>query len=310
MKKLICFLLTFSLVLSLSVPAFAQEISSVDITPESSIEDFESAFPSGFSYSTAYVDALGNEGDIKFDIIDGKTFVEVYLNGTLTQRVCSSPAENVILWTEYADQTYPAQTETQSIQSCRYSDVVADVMYNTDLGEEVVDPCFSTFDPEGWAYLMTRPSNPTIAGSKPCTVYYHNYDEEPDQNRYWGKQVEFNAGTAIGIVVSVLTGFLTGGVTIEAIVAGLGSAIIADALAQYVTGQVCFSTQKIRYAPVIEEKLIFTDAYVTKRWVVISDTVHQTETVELDNPEYDYNRGHDAYAIAVNAQQAEVDSRT
>lgn len=310
MKKIISFLLTLSIVLSLSVPALAQEISPVDISAESSITDFESAFPSGFSHSTSYVDALGNEGDIKFDVIDGNTFVEVYVNGILTQRVFSSPIEDVILWTEYTDQTYIAQAKTQSLQSCRYSDVAADIVYNTDLGEEMVEPYFSTFDPEGWAYLMTRPSNPMISGSKPCMLYYHNYDDEPDQNRYWGKRVEFNAGTAIGIVVSVLTGFLTGGVTIEAIVAGLGSAIVADTLAQYVTGQICFSTQKIRYAPVIGGKLIFTDAYVTKRWVVISDTVHQTETVELDNPEYDYNRGHDAYAIVVNAQQAEVDSRT
>lgn len=310
MKKIISILLTLSLVISFSVPAIAQEISLIDITPESSIADFESAFPSGFSYSTAYIDALGNEGCIKFDIINGKTYVEVYVNETLTQRVYSSPAENVILWTEYSDQTYTVQTETQYVQSCQYSDVVNDVVYNTDFGEGMIEPCFSTFDPEGWAYLMTRPSNPMISGSKPCTVYYRNYDDEPDQNRYSGKHVEFNAGTAIGIVVSVLAGFLTGGVTIEAIVAGLGSAIVADALVQYVTGEVCFSTQVIRYAPVIEGKLIFTDAYVTKRWVVISDTVRQTETVKLDDPEYDYNRGHDAYAIAVNAQQAEVDSRT
>ena len=41
---------------------------------------------------------------------------------------------------------------------------------------------------------------------------------------------------------------------------------------------------------------IFPDAYITKRWVIISDTVHRTESIKLDNAEYQYNRGHDAYA--------------
>jgi len=309
MRKLISLLLAILLLVTFPLCVFAQEFTSLKLTPESSVTDFEAVFPSSFSHKTAYTDVLGNQGEIKFEIFGGKTFVEVYVNGRLTQRVYSSPAENVILWTEYAEQADSVQYKGQSIQSCSYTEVVTDIVYNS-VPEKMAEPYFSTFDPEGWAYLMTRPSNPMISGSRPCTVYYRNYDDEPDENRYWGKRIEFYAGTAIGIVVSVLTSFLTGGVSIEAIVAGLGSAIFADALTQYVCGEVCFSTQKIRYAPVISGKLIFKDAYITKRWVIISDTVHQRETVKLDNPEYDYNRGHDAYAIAVNAQQAEVDSRT
>lgn len=309
MRKIISFLLVLSMTLSLFVPVYAQDFSSADISAESTVDEFEAAFPNEFTHNTTYVDVQGNKGTIKFDTIDGNTFVEVYVNGVLTQRAFSSPVEDIVLWTEYSAQTYTAQGNVQSIQSCRYSDVATDVVYSTSPEENGVEPYFSTFNPEGWSYLMTRPSNPMISGSRPCAVYTRNYDDEPDQNRYWGKHIEFNAGTAIGIIVSVLAGFLTGGVTIEAVISGLGSAIIADTLAQYVMGKICFSTQKIRYAPVIGGKLIFSDAYVTKRWVVISDTVRQTETVKLDSPEYDYNRGHDAYAIAVNAQQAERDTR-
>lgn len=310
MKRLISALLTFTLAISNTLPAFAQENTKANIQQEQSIAEFESVFPTNFSNHTSYVDALGNEGDIQFEVIDGNSYVEVYVNGNLTQRAYSSPSKNIILWAEYNEPYNTMQVTTSSIQSCQYTDVATDIVYNTDAEENLVQPCFSRFDPEGWDYLMTRPSNPMISGSKPCAMYSHNYDDEPDQNRYSGKRVEFDSGTAISVVVSVLSVFLTGSVTVQSIILAFGSAIVADVLSKYVNGEVCFSTQKIRYAPVIEGKLIFTDAYITKRWIVISDTVHCSETVKLDNLEYDYNRGHDVYAIAVNAQQAEVDSRT
>ena len=74
-----------------------------------------------------------------------------------------------------------------------------------------------------------------ISGSKPCSVYYKNYDEEPDQNRYSGKQVKAGAGTAVSVIVSVVAVFITGGITVKAIVIALGSAIISDYIVVYVT---------------------------------------------------------------------------
>jgi hypothetical protein len=167
----------------------------------------------------------------------------------------------------------------------------------------------SIFSPEGWNFLMNRPSNAMISGSKPCSIYSKNYDDEPDQNRYSGKQIKAGVGTAVSVIVSLVATFITGGVTVNTIIVSLGSAIVSDVITSAISGNVCFSTQKIRYAPVIDGMNIFPDAYITKRWVIISDTVHRTESIKLDNAEYQYNRGHDAYAIAANAQQAEVDSR-
>lgn len=308
MKKIISLFLVLSLVLSLALPVFAQDAAPSNLNSESSIAEFEAAFPADFSYETAYVDALGNEGNIKFDIKNSETFVEVYVNGVLTQRAYASPDSNVVLWTEYTGQTRAVQAD--SLRSCFYTDIVSDVAPDNQKSQIAVAPYAANFDPEEWAYLMTRPSNPMISGSKPCTIYYHNYDDEPDQNRYSGKKVAADAGTAVSVIVSVLAAFLTGGVTIGTIVVALGSAIVADVISKSITGTVCFSTQKILYAPVIDGINIFPDAYITKRWVVISDTVNKTETLELDNPEHSYNRGHDPYAIAANAQQAEVDSRS
>lgn len=226
----------------------------------------------------------------------------------LTQRAYSSPDDDLILWVEYTATT--RTTTDLDVESCAYSDMISDVTFENTEKEEEPESYSTVFYPEGWTFLMTRPSNAMISGSKPCSVYYRNYDEEPDQNRYSGKQIKAGVGTAVSVIVSLVATFITGGVTVEGIIIALGSGIASDVITQAITGTVCFSTQKIRYAPVIEGINIFTDAYITKRWVVVSDTVNKTETVKLDDAEYQYNRGHDAYAIAVNAQQAEVDSRT
>ena len=49
-------------------------------------------------------------------------------------------------------------------------------------------------------------------------------------------------------------------------VKAFGTVIVEGAIVDMITGEVCFSTQKVRYAPVINGKNIFTDAYITKRW--------------------------------------------
>ena len=305
MKRLLSLFLCFSLFLSaIALPASAQEASNSEIP---SISEFEKSFPSNYSHNTSYTDDAGNNVYIEFEIIGTDTYVQLYVNDVLTQRAYSSPNRDLILWTEYS--SCARNSLIPSVQNCAYSDVISDITFQASEKEEAPEFYSSAFSPEGWSFLMTRASNSMISGSKPCSVYYKNYDEEPDQNRYSGKQVKAGAGTAVSVIVSVVAVFITGGVTVKAIVIALGSAIISDYITQAITGTVCFSTQKVRYAPVIEGVNIFPDAYITKRWVVIADTVHQTETVELDTPEYQYNRGHDAYAIAANAQQAEVDSR-
>lgn len=47
-------------------------------------------------------------------------------------------------------------------------------------------------------------------------------------------------------------------------VKAFGTVIVEGAIVDMITGEVCFSTQKVRYAPVINGKNIFTDAYITK----------------------------------------------
>ena len=307
MKKFITLLLSFILILTASVPpVFADEFYTSSNDQILTVAEFERLFPSDYTYSTYYEDATGNNGYIKFDIINNKTYVELYINNILSQRAYSSPDENIIRWIEYDAQS--RSSNSALIQSCLYSDMITDITFQ-NVENNSYELYSSIFSPEGWNFLMNRPSNAMISGSKPCSIYSKNYDDEPDQNRYSGKQIKAGVGTAVSVIVSLVATFITGGVTVNTIIVSLGSAILSDVITSAISGNVCFSTQKIRYAPVIDGMNIFPDAYITKRWVIISDTVHRTESIKLDNAEYQYNRGHDAYAIAANAQQAEVDSR-
>ena len=56
-------------------------------------------------------------------------------------------------------------------------------------------------------------------------------------------------------------------------VKAFGTVIVEGAIVDMITGEVCFSTQKVIYAPVINGKNIFTDAYITKRYTITYDKI-------------------------------------
>lgn len=311
MKKLTSLFLVMSLLLSIiSIPAAAAESKEVkQVSANDSVSSIESKFPTTFDYSTSYTDLLGKEGIIQFTTVEGTTFVEVYVDGILTQRAVSSPSTDVVALIEYNNQSSRVVSHIEPVvQYYKFSDFIS--TSEVEETTEKMDAGISTlaFSTEGWSYLLNVPSNASITGSKPCTVYSRNYDEEPDLHRYMGKQVQFGVGTAVSIIVSVVASFLTGGVTIGVIVVAFGSAIVADCITSAIKGTICFSTQKIRYAPVISGKNIFPDAYITKRWVITYDMIYKKESFKLDTASYDYNRGQNPRQIAYNAQMAEANS--
>ena len=90
MKKFITLLLSFILILTASVPpVFADEFYTSSNDQILTVAEFERLFPSDYTYSTYYEDATGNNGYIKFDIINNKTYVELYSNNILSQRALS-----------------------------------------------------------------------------------------------------------------------------------------------------------------------------------------------------------------------------
>ena len=73
-----------------------------------------------------------------------------------------------------------------------------------------------------------------------------------------------------------------------------------------ITGEVCFSTQKVRYAPVINGKNIFTDAYITKRYTITYDKITGRMSYSINNASYKSNRGDGPSMIVLNAQVFEM----
>ena len=170
MKRLLSLFLCFSLFLSaIALPASAQEASNSEIP---SISEFEKSFPSNYSHNTSYTDDAGNNVYIEFEIIGTDTYVQLYVNDVLTQRAYSSPNRDLILWTEYS--SCARNSLIPSVQNCAYSDVISDITFQASEKEEAPEFYSSAFSPEGWSFLMTRPSNSMISGSKPCSVYYKN----------------------------------------------------------------------------------------------------------------------------------------
>ena len=74
-----------------------------------------------------------------------------------------------------------------------------------------------------------------------------------------------------------------------------------------ITGEVCFSTQKVRYAPVINGKNIFTDAYITKRYTITYDKITGRMSYSINNASYKSNRGDSPSMIVLNARVAEME---
>ena len=106
------------------------------------------------------------------------------------------------------------------------------------------------------------------------------------------------------MVASALATFIVGEVTLGAILIGLGTTFTADVISRYIEGDVCFSNQKTGYAPKISGSFVWTDAHITKRWVVIYDEVRQKTSYELEDACYSSKRGQTPENIAFNAQAA------
>ena len=140
-------------------------------------------------------------------------------------------------------------------------------------------------------------------------MYYRNFDENPYDNKYSGKSISFGAGTAVSIIIAAVGVFLGGEITIATFVKAFGTVIVEGAIVDMITGEVCFSTQKVRYAPVINGKNIFTDAYITKRYTITYDKITGRMSYSINNASYKSNRGDSPSMIVLNAQVAEMGSR-
>lgn len=128
MKKITSLVLVMSLLLSIiSIPAAAAESKETEqVTTNDSVAAIEGKFPTTFDYSTSYTDEFGKEGTIQFTTVDGATFVEVYVDGVLTQRAVSSPSTDVVALIEYDNQSSRSVNRLgPDVQYYKFSDFVS-----------------------------------------------------------------------------------------------------------------------------------------------------------------------------------------
>lgn len=290
-RRFISLLVSFALFVGqFSLSSFAAN----EIQPISNAQEY---------YYESFYNTEGQLVEIKITQLSNGNIVEVYLDGVITQIVTADYDKDLLSLQNIASSSsLLSNSQMSSIQEFKISDFVCDSERNYSQ--------LSTPDLEDWAFYRSYPPTPLIDGAKGCDLYVRNYDEEPDLHRYNGKSVQFTAGTAVGIIASVLSVFLSGNVTISSILVALGTAVVADAISKAIDGDVCFSTKKILYAPIVGGQWIFGDAYITERWVIIYDYLKKVETFELDDPSYQSNRGTTPSEIAVNAQIEEYNLST
>ncbi|MCT1988624.1 hypothetical protein ACWOAQ_07895 [Helcococcus kunzii] len=167
-----------------------------------------------------------------------------------------------------------------------------------------------------WKLLDSWGKNPQLNDTKPVDLYVKNYDEEPDSNIFAGKQLVFKPEMSTSTIISLIwtvVKLISGGATFETakivILKAIGISSVTSAIDGIKYVDVKYSTQKILYRPVISNKIIFNDAYITKLWLISYRKGSSKRYYELANPAYKSFRGQKPWEIARNAQTAELSMR-
>lgn len=117
---------------------------------------------------------------------------------------------------------------------------------------------------DGWAFYRKYGPLSWYSDTKPCTLYLMNYDEEPDQHRFNARTVRITAGTLVSIAIGLVIGYATSTLTPLGILSIIGCSIAGDVITNYVFSELTFSTQRVRYRPMINGREIFGDVYIDK----------------------------------------------
>lgn len=159
---------------------------------------------------------------------------------------------------------------------------------------------------DGWAFYRNYEPITWYYGTKPCDLYFINYDEEPDQHKFNAKTVSITVGTPVSVAIGLIVGYATSNLTPLGILSIIGCSIVGDVITNYVSSELTYSTQRIRYRPMINGREIFGDAYIDKLWLINHDNLTDRYSFHLANNVYRANRGTSPDEIARNAQIAEV----
>ncbi len=286
MKKVISLLIAFSMMLLICSVNAAVLPSSTHNTTET------------------YKDKLGNTIGLEYGVDGENSYSVVYVNGVLSQKAYINPSKNEIIFEDYFGSIASKSNDSYSpkTQKYLYSDFITENTASIINAGNIIQPL--AWNPAGWTYYGHYDPSPIYAGAKPTDLYMKYYDSAPNLHKFSKKNVTIGAGTPISIAVGLVATYVTGGITATAILATIGASIIADIITNAVSGELCYSTQKILYAPIVSGINVFPDAYITKLWLISYDYYSARETFTLANESYQSNRGQRPDQIAINAQIA------
>lgn len=232
--------------------------------------------------------------------------VKIYVNEKLTQ--ISLVDGNRIY---YKDVTKDINYLNSDALNFSDFDKVYNLDENISLNRNLVD-LYPTYNnncelySNGWAFYSNYAPLSWYSGTKPCSLYFRNYDEEPDHHRFNARTIRITAGTPVSVAIGMVVGFATSTLTPLGILGIIGCSIAGDVVTNYVFNILTFSTQKIRYRPMINGREIFGDAYIDKLWLISHDNLTNRDSFHLAQNVYRANRGTSPDEIARNAQIAEA----
>lgn len=311
-KNILTSALAISLLNSAIVPAYA--------TNNTNYLDANINYTQGLvdSFSEQIIDDEGNKVKIDVEKLSGgESFdVKVYVNDVLTQM--SHVENNQIYYTSFEDESYMSYN-TQDIS--KYDSVYSVEEFSTEFQQDSIDDSSIEYQQDtigyidaaevesysgGWTHYRNYSPLTWYSGTKSCSLYYKYVDKSPGNNRFSGKRIRISKGTPISVAVGLVTAFVTPPITAIAIITLLGGAITSDVITNYIDGALTYSTQRIRYRPMVGGREIFGDAYIDKLWLVIHDDLRQKDNYRLVNSAYRSNRGNSPDEIARNAQIAQA----
>ena len=313
LKKIHTSALVISILSTAIVPAYA--------TNDTKYLDSNINYTQGLddSFSEQIIDDEGNKVKIDVEKLSGdESFdVKVYVNDVLTQM--SHVENNQIYYTSFEDESYMSYN-TQDIS--KYDSVYSVEEFSTEFQQDSIDDSSIEYQQDtigyiddaevesysgGWTHYRNYSPLTWYSGTKSCSLYYKYVDKSPGNNRFSGRQIRITAGTPIAVGIGLFGMLLSGSpITPLAVIKILGGSIAGDVITNYVSGTVTYSTQRIRYRPMVGGREIFGDAYIDKLWLVIHDDLRQKDNYRLVNSSYRSNRGSSPDEIARNAQIAQA----
>ncbi len=260
------------------------------------------------SFSEEMVDNKGNIISVETEKLYDSTAIQVkvYLNNELSQ-ISLVDGDKIY----YKDVTKSISNVNDDAFDVSDYDKVYNLEENISFENDLRDlypeneESYKSYS-DGWAFYKNYGPISWYSGTKPCALYFMNYDEEPDQHRFNARTVRITAGTPVSVAIGLVVGYATSTLTPLGILSIIGCSIAGDVITNYVFSELTFSTQRVRYRPMINGREIFGDAYIDKLWLINHDNLTNRDSFHLAQNVYRSNRGTSPDEIARNAQIAEA----